>query len=129
MSMDSEEPGTTGMYFPRHHKSQGHAPMFMQGVHSSMEDKDSDFLCPVCFEMIEEAHVTRCGHTFCFKCIIGSIESLGKCPKCNINITQHDIFPNFLLNELVAKYKAQAKGTDSGRTSVIFNSSGRGEEK
>ncbi|MGH0145194.1 UNVERIFIED_CONTAM: hypothetical protein FKN15_042238 [Acipenser sinensis] len=32
------------------------------GLINSYEDKSNDFVCPVCFEMIEEAHMTKCGH-------------------------------------------------------------------
>ncbi|GFX09035.1 e3 ubiquitin-protein ligase COP1 [Trichonephila clavipes] len=69
-------------------------------------DKDNDFLCPICFEMISEAHMTKCGHTFCFDCISTSLEYNKRCPKCNIVIDgSSDIYPNFLLNELIAKNK------------------------
>lgn len=39
------------------------------GLGGSLEDKDCDLLCPVCFELIDEAYVTRCGHSFCYACI------------------------------------------------------------
>ncbi|XP_063977716.1 E3 ubiquitin-protein ligase COP1-like isoform X1 [Diachasmimorpha longicaudata] len=82
----------------------------LHGIGGSIEDKNSDYLCPICFEVIDEAHITRCGHTFCYKCITKTLESLGRCPKCNFNLGQQDIFPNFLLNELVSKYKTRIKG-------------------
>ncbi|XP_011502513.1 PREDICTED: E3 ubiquitin-protein ligase RFWD2-like isoform X2 [Ceratosolen solmsi marchali] len=111
MSTDGDEAGTsTSSYNHRLSRPQTQIITFMQGVNSTIEDKNSDYLCPICFETIEEAHVTRCGHTFCYKCIIRSLETLGKCPKCNINLIQQDIFPNFLLNELIAKYKSRFKG-------------------
>lgn len=40
------------------------------------------FSCPVCFELISEATITKCGHTYCSKCIQKSIEISAKCPKC-----------------------------------------------
>lgn len=54
------------------------------GLGGSVEDKDCDLLCPVCFELIEEAYVTRCGHSFCYACIAKSIELHRRCPKVNI---------------------------------------------
>jgi len=79
----------------------------LSGVTPSMEDKDNDFVCPICFNFIREAHITRCGHTFCFECIIKCFDTSSRCPKCNFDLEnrQSDIFPNFLLNELVAKHK------------------------
>jgi E3 ubiquitin-protein ligase RFWD2 len=43
----------------------------------------TELMCPVCFELLEEAHITRCGHTFCYRCIAKSLESSGRCPKCS----------------------------------------------
>jgi len=70
------------------------------------QDKNMDYLCPICFELITEAHMTRCGHTFCYPCLLQTIEQSARCPKCNFALDSTDqIFPNFLLNELVSKYK------------------------
>lgn len=73
---------------------------------ATIEDKTTDFCCPVCFNVIEEAYITKCGHTFCYNCIIRSIEALKRCPKCNAPVTSEEmIFPNFLLNDLISKHK------------------------
>lgn len=76
-----------------------------QILSTTVDEKNNDFLCPICFEIIKEAYITRCGHTFCYVCILRSIETIKKCPKCNISLSSPDhIFPNFLLNELISKY-------------------------
>lgn len=82
----------------------------LHGIGGSLEDKNSDYLCPICFEVIDEAHITRCGHTFCYRCITKALVNMGRCPKCNFGLDKQDIFPNFLLNELVSKYKTRIKG-------------------
>ncbi|KAI5634301.1 zinc finger, c3HC4 type (RING finger) domain-containing protein [Phthorimaea operculella] len=86
------------------------------GLGGSLEDKDCDLLCPVCFELIEEAYVTRCGHSFCYSCIAKSVELHRRCPKCGAALASRDhIFPNFLLNELVAKRRLrQARPGSAG---------------
>lgn len=90
----------------RPRKRQHPLPHVFNGDLSCYEDKNNDFLCPVCFETIEEAHMTKCGHTFCFKCITTSLEHNNRCPKCNFIIEKkHQIFPNFVLNELITKHK------------------------
>ena len=33
----------------------------LNGIKNSFEKTDSSFLCPVCFEVIIEAHITKCG--------------------------------------------------------------------
>ncbi|RVE43082.1 hypothetical protein evm_012256 [Chilo suppressalis] len=83
------------------------------GLGGSLEDKECDLLCPVCFELIEEAYVTRCGHSFCYACIAKAVELHRRCPKCGAALASREhIFPNFLLNELVAKRRLR-----SGRAS------------
>jgi hypothetical protein len=47
------------------------------------KESNPHFTCPVCFDLISEATITKCGHTYCSKCIQKSIEMSKKCPKCN----------------------------------------------
>lgn len=83
-------------------------------VSGSYEDKTTDFSCPVCFNLIEEAHITKCGHTFCYSCITKCIETSKRCPKCNASIPSEEmIFPNFLLNDLIKKHKLRVNGIEA----------------
>ncbi|XP_053324936.1 E3 ubiquitin-protein ligase COP1 isoform X2 [Spea bombifrons] len=76
------------------------------GLVNSYEDKSNDFVCPICFDMIEEAYMTKCGHSFCYKCIHQSLEDNNRCPKCNYVVDNIDhLYPNFLVNELILKQK------------------------
>ncbi|XP_066259287.1 E3 ubiquitin-protein ligase COP1-like [Euwallacea similis] len=77
------------------------------------EEINSDFSCPVCFNVIAEAYITKCGHTYCYECIKKSLEIAKRCPKCNFAITLEDVFPNFLLNDLIKKYKAKANACEA----------------
>ena len=78
-------------------------------IQKFLNNQDNDFVCPICFNLIREAHMTRCGHTFCYECIIKCFETSSRCPKCNFDLEnrESDIYPNFLLNELVAKHKSK----------------------
>ncbi|XP_013407329.1 E3 ubiquitin-protein ligase RFWD2 [Lingula anatina] len=81
-------------------------PPVHNGLFGSYEDKDNDFVCPICFGMIDEAHMTKCGHSFCHRCIKQSLDQSNRCPKCNFVMdTPDQIFPNFLLNELILKHR------------------------
>ncbi|KAK7573619.1 hypothetical protein V9T40_010810 [Parthenolecanium corni] len=95
----------------RHMKRQH--PTILNGISGSFEDKTNDFLCPICFDVIEAAHITRCGHTFCYRCILKALEVNHRCPKCSFALAgiEHT-FPNFLLNELISKYKSRLKAAE-----------------
>lgn len=87
-----------------------HQAPLCNGLLNSYEDKSNDFVCPICFEMIEEAHMTKCGHSFCFKCIRQSLEDSNRCPKCNYIVDNVDqLYPNFLVNELILKQKQRSE--------------------
>ncbi|XP_023029461.2 E3 ubiquitin-protein ligase COP1 isoform X1 [Leptinotarsa decemlineata] len=79
----------------------------------TLDEKNTDFLCPVCFKLIEEAHITKCGHTYCYSCITKSIETQKRCPKCNAFVSVEEIFPNFLLNDLIKKHKLRINGYEA----------------
>ncbi|XP_072199623.1 E3 ubiquitin-protein ligase COP1 isoform X2 [Excalfactoria chinensis] len=80
------------------------------GLLNSYEDKSNDFVCPICFDMIEEAYMTKCGHSFCYKCIHQSLEDNNRCPKCNYVVDNIDhLYPNFLVNELILKQKQRSE--------------------
>ncbi|NXG92898.1 COP1 ligase, partial [Stercorarius parasiticus] len=65
---------------------------------------------PICFDMIEEAYMTKCGHSFCYKCIHQSLEDNNRCPKCNYVVDNIDhLYPNFLVNELILKQKQRSE--------------------
>ncbi|XP_004926352.1 E3 ubiquitin-protein ligase COP1 [Bombyx mori] len=82
------------------------------GLGGSLEDKDCELLCPVCFELIDEAYVTRCGHSFCYACISRALDLHRRCPKCGAPLlTREHIFPNFLLNELVTKRRLRSRAS------------------
>ncbi|KAL1122892.1 hypothetical protein AAG570_003217 [Ranatra chinensis] len=111
-SRPSSSQGLAHIATPQRHRSvKRQHPSILNGIGGSFEDKTNDYLCPICFEIIEEAHITRCGHTFCYACVSRALETFGRCPKCSfvLNGPEH-IYPNFLLNELISKYKTRLKG-------------------
>ncbi|XP_050531054.1 E3 ubiquitin-protein ligase COP1-like isoform X1 [Daktulosphaira vitifoliae] len=83
----------------------------------------SDYCCPICYELVDEAHITKCGHSFCYSCISTSLESKTTCPKCGHNLSGglRDVFPNFALDKLVTKFKLQnpRRKMDSCKTGIV----------
>jgi E3 ubiquitin-protein ligase RFWD2 len=59
---------------------------------------------PICFDLIDVAHVTKCGHSFCQSCIQTALEHTHRCPQCNTPCSiQKDVFPNFTRKLLVVR--------------------------
>jgi len=79
----------------------------LDSTETSLSNSSSDYSCPVCYDIIHEAHITKCGHSFCYSCISRSLETNLSCPKCGNLLSGGicDIFPNLALDKLVTKYK------------------------
>lgn len=78
----------------------------LPSVLGTFRGMNEDFICPICFDLIDEAYMTRCGHSFCYACLKRSLEESNKCTKCDSIIERKDdIYPNFALNEIIRKQK------------------------
>lgn len=64
------------------------------------EAMDRDLLCPICMQMIKDAFLTACGHTFCYMCILTHLKNKNDCPCCSHYLTTSHLYPNFLLNKV-----------------------------
>ncbi|KAH6754915.1 Transducin/WD40 repeat-like superfamily protein [Perilla frutescens var. hirtella] len=74
---------------------------------SEMEqESDKDILCPICMQIIKDAFLTACGHSFCYMCIVTHLKNKSDCPCCSHFLTTNHIYPNFLLNKLLMKTSA-----------------------
>ncbi|CAH1425798.1 unnamed protein product [Lactuca virosa] len=70
------------------------------------ETTDREFLCPICMQIIKDAFLTSCGHSFCYMCIITHLDNKNDCPSCASSLTTNQLFPNFLLDKLLKKTSA-----------------------
>ncbi|KAL6573823.1 coatomer subunit alpha [Orobanche hederae] len=74
---------------------------------SEMEqDVNRDILCPICMQIIKDAFLTACGHSFCYMCIVTHLQNKSDCPCCSHFLTANHLYPNFLLNKLLMKTSA-----------------------
>ena len=64
------------------------------------DDVDKDMLCPICMQIITDAFLTACGHSFCYMCIVTHLSNKSDCPCCSHFLTSSHIFPNFLLDKV-----------------------------
>ncbi|XP_076904898.1 E3 ubiquitin-protein ligase COP1-like [Bidens hawaiensis] len=70
------------------------------------ETTDKDLLCPICMQIIKDAFMTSCGHSFCYMCIITHLDNKSDCPCCASSVTANQLYPNFLLDKLLKKTSA-----------------------
>ncbi|KAL6562276.1 hypothetical protein OROGR_003283 [Orobanche gracilis] len=69
---------------------------------SEMEQEvNRDILCPICMQIIKDAFLTACGHSFCYMCIVTHLQNKSDCPCCSHYLTANHLYPNFLLNKLM----------------------------
>ncbi|KAL3519404.1 hypothetical protein ACH5RR_017553 [Cinchona calisaya] len=65
-----------------------------------------EMLCPICMQLIKDAFLTSCGHSFCYMCIVTHLKNKSDCPSCSHFLTPSHLYPNFLLNKLLMKTSA-----------------------
>ncbi|KAA8526553.1 hypothetical protein F0562_008244 [Nyssa sinensis] len=75
-------------------------------VDVGVPELDKDLLCPICMQIIKDAFLTACGHSFCYMCIITHLRNKNDCPCCGGYLTNNRLFPNFLLDKLLKKASA-----------------------
>lgn len=80
---------------------------------------DKDFLCPICMQVMRDAFLTSCGHSFCYSCITTHLANKLNCPCCAHFLTQDQLFPNFLLNKLLKKAAASQVASNSSPTDQL----------
>ncbi|XP_057499786.1 E3 ubiquitin-protein ligase COP1-like isoform X2 [Actinidia eriantha] len=82
-------------------------PEKADAVETAAAELDKDFLCPICMQIIKDAFLTSCGHSFCYMCIVTHLQNKSDCPCCGHYLTANHLFPNFLLNKLLKKTSAR----------------------
>lgn len=96
----------------------GPPPPLYGGVEGSYEDRDTELLCPICLDIMNEPYITTCGHSFCHGCIVKSLEQAPKCPKCSCPLDNggrnQPVIPNATLNALIARQKRRAAEQKDG---------------
>ncbi|EYU43138.1 hypothetical protein ABFS82_08G117500 [Erythranthe guttata] len=71
------------------------------------EAEEKELMCPICMQMIKDAFLTACGHSFCYMCIVTHLQNKSDCPCCSHFLTPSQLFPNFLLDKLLKKTSAR----------------------
>jgi len=61
-----------------------------------------EFLCPICFSLIKNCHVTPCGHHFCGSCIVECVNRKHVCPCCNAATTKAQLIHDHWFDKVLA---------------------------
>lgn len=69
-----------------------------------MSEVDKDLLCPICMQIVKDAFLTACGHSFCYMCIITHLSNKSDCPCCAQSLCKNQLFPNFLLDKVAYQF-------------------------
>lgn len=70
------------------------------GGEVGVSDMDKDLFCPICMQIIKDAFLTACGHSFCYMCIITHLQNKTNCPCCGVYLSSNQLFPNRLLEKV-----------------------------
>eukprot|EP00371_Babesia_bovis_P003454 XP_001612101.1 hypothetical protein [Babesia bovis T2Bo] len=63
-------------------------------TNKSPGDKKQTYDCNICFEDVVDPVVTRCGHLFCWQCLLTWINKPNDhCPVCHAGITKENVIP------------------------------------
>ncbi|XP_046881292.1 E3 ubiquitin-protein ligase RAD18 isoform X2 [Hypomesus transpacificus] len=84
-----------------------------------LKNMDALLRCPICFEFLNIAMMTKCSHNFCSLCIRKFLSYKLQCPVCNSPTTEQDLRNNRILEDLVTNFhKARQELSDCNFDSV-----------
>ena len=67
---------------------------------SGNNEVDRDLVCPICMQVMKDAFLTACGHSYCYMCIATHLRNKNDCPSCGRYLTLNLIFPNFAVDKV-----------------------------
>ena len=74
---------------------------FLTNIVESSKLCSTDFICPICCDLLKEPFITPCGHSYCYACI----KDCKTCPICHECLNQ--LILNRNLSKVVEKFKKQ----------------------
>eukprot|EP01090_Pellita_catalonica_P020826 TRINITY_DN7626_c0_g1_i1.p1 TRINITY_DN7626_c0_g1~~TRINITY_DN7626_c0_g1_i1.p1 ORF type:complete len:639 (+),score=158.78 TRINITY_DN7626_c0_g1_i1:2057-3973(+) len=72
---------------------------------------------PISFELMEEAVMTPCGHSFSKGTLEDWLAKHASCPLCNAQLNPTAVLPNYKLRDAIVKYKRFINGEDVSQDS------------
>ncbi len=57
--------------------------------------------CIICTDNFSKCTITKCGHSFCEKCIFDCINLQNCCPTCKTPIKKEELVKNFIIDDIL----------------------------
>lgn len=90
-------------------------------VHRFVSHLDPNLICGICANVLEDAVITPCGHSFCQQCLETWLESSESdtCPSCRTTTLVFDLIPVLSLRGLVGNLHTSCDHVDNGCKMVV----------
>ena len=59
--------------------------------------------CIICSEKFTKCNITKCGHSFCEKCILDCINLNNLCPTCKKPLKKEELVKNYIIDDIISK--------------------------
>jgi hypothetical protein len=60
--------------------------------------------CVICSDIFEKCNITKCGHSFCEKCILNCLNLKNECPTCKTELKKEELVKNYIMDDIISKY-------------------------
>jgi hypothetical protein len=60
--------------------------------------------CIICSDSFEKCNITKCGHSFCEKCILNCINLNNSCPTCKTPLKKEELIKNHIVDDFLCKF-------------------------
>eukprot|EP01087_Luapelamoeba_hula_P005044 TRINITY_DN15127_c0_g1_i2.p1 TRINITY_DN15127_c0_g1~~TRINITY_DN15127_c0_g1_i2.p1 ORF type:complete len:428 (+),score=72.09 TRINITY_DN15127_c0_g1_i2:58-1284(+) len=82
-----------------------------------------EFICPICFNVFENAHMTPCGHNFCEECIKECLNRKHICPCCNFETVKEKLVKNHQMDKMVEAVEREKDAASQAYFNNLLNRS------
>lgn len=72
----------------------------------------TNLLCPICEEVVEDARLDQCSHTFCYNCISNSLKKEDVCPISKNEIKESNLIKVFMFADVLGSKDVRCSFTE-----------------
>lgn len=68
---------------------------------SAFVEDVTDFECSICYGVLSNPKVCKCGNSFCHDCMVKCLKDKGKCPICEKRQEIDNLYPNLIVKKII----------------------------